>query len=93
MEMSNLNRMDVNKEESDQTDLAPALVTSNSVVNQRMTIAGGFLDIALFVSNVEHLKFIYDTGKEDIEYYDLLLAVLFTSLSLQVLCQIIIVLN
>jgi hypothetical protein len=40
---------------------------SQSLVNQRITIAGGFLDFALFIADVEHLKFIIDTGKEDVK--------------------------
>jgi len=62
------------------------LINSESIVNQRMaSIAGGFLDFALFVADVEHLKFILDTGKEDVKNYDLLLGLLITSLSLQVI--------
>ena len=57
---------------------------SESVISQRITIAGGFLDVALFVADVEHLKFIFDTGKDDIDYYNLLLVLLITSLVLQV---------
>lgn len=62
-------------------------VSSESVVSQRITIAGGFLDIALFVADVEHLKFIFDTGKDDIDYYNLLVGLLFTSLALQVMLE------
>ncbi len=40
---------------------------SQSIVNQRITIAGGFLDFALFIADVEHLKFIIETGKEDVK--------------------------
>jgi hypothetical protein len=57
---------------------------SQSVVKQRVTIAGGFLDFALFVADVGHLKFIIDTGPQDTKSYDFLLGLLITSLSLQV---------
>jgi Tfp pilus assembly protein PilO len=40
---------------------------SQSYINQRITIAGGFLDFALFVADIEHLKFIIETGKEDVK--------------------------
>ena len=87
MEMSNksmerVNRINETKEESE--DIKKKTINTDSIVNQRITIAGGFLDVALFVADVEHLKFIFDTGKQDIEYYDLLLGLLFTSLALQV---------
>ncbi|CAG2177158.1 unnamed protein product [Oppiella nova] len=61
---------------------------SNAIVSQRMTIAGGFLDVALFVADVEHLKFIFDTGRADVQYYDLLLGLLFASLILQIVVGI-----
>ena len=77
MEMP-LHSREVDKEVEETTN-------SESIVSQRMSIAGGFLDVALFVADVEHLKFIFDTGKADIEYYDLLLGLLFSSLTLQVL--------
>lgn len=51
---------------------------------QHMTIAGSFLDFALFVADVEHLKFILDAGKDKINYYTLLVVLLIGSLSLQV---------
>ncbi len=57
---------------------------SRSLVKQRITIAGGFLDFALFVADVGHLKFIIETGPQDTKSYDLLLGLLITSLSLQV---------
>ena len=56
-----------------------------SVISQRMTIAGVFFDIALFVSDVEHLKFTIDWGKDAIVNYNLILGLLITSLSLQVI--------
>lgn len=52
---------------------------------QHMTIAGSFLDFALFVADVEHLKFILDAGKEKIDYYTMLIVCLIASLSLQVI--------
>lgn len=52
---------------------------------QHMTIAGSFLDFALFVADVEHLKFILDAGKDKINYYTLLVVLIIGSLALQVL--------
>lgn len=66
-------------------DGLPVKVDSNSIVGQRMTIAGVFFDIALFVADVEHMKFIIDSGKESIDNYHLLLGLLIGSLSLQLL--------
>lgn len=51
---------------------------------QHMTIAGSFLDFALFVADVEHLKFILDAGKNNVNYYILLIMLLVGSLILQV---------
>ncbi len=51
---------------------------------QHMTIAGSFLDFALFVADVEHLKFILDAGKDKINYYTLLVVLIIGSLTLQV---------
>ena len=51
---------------------------------QQMTIAGSFLDFALFVADVEHLKFILDLGTRRVTYYAFLLGLLITSLTLQV---------
>ena len=51
---------------------------------QHLTIAGGFLDFALFVADVEHLKFLLDTGSEHVKYYVLLIIMLCASLILQV---------
>lgn len=51
---------------------------------QHMTIAGSFLDFALFVADVEHLKFILDSGKDRINYYTLLVVLIIGSLALQV---------
>lgn len=56
----------------------------------QMTIAGGFLDFALFVADVEHLKFILDAGKDDIKYYTLLLILLISSLLIQVMSWLIV---
>lgn len=56
-----------------------------SVISQRMTIAGVFFDIALFVSDVEHLKFTIDWGRDAIENYSLILGLLISSLSLQLI--------
>ena len=56
-----------------------------SLVSQRMTIAGVFFDIALFVADVEHLKFVIDEGKETLDNYALLLGLLIGSLSIQIL--------
>nr|XP_027206280.1 probable serine/threonine-protein kinase vps15 isoform X2 [Dermatophagoides pteronyssinus] len=50
---------------------------------QHLTIAGGFLDFALFVADVEHLKFLLDTGSEHVKYYVLLIIMLCASLILQ----------
>ena len=51
---------------------------------QHMTIAGSFLDFALFVADVEHLKFLLDAGKDNMKYYTMLVALLIASLVLQV---------
>ncbi|XP_054169328.1 uncharacterized protein LOC128966505 [Oppia nitens] len=74
----------------EQPDDGVHTINSDSIVSNRMTIAGGFLDVALFVADVEHLKFIFDTGRDDIEYYNLLLGLLFTSLVLQIAVGILI---
>ena len=55
---------------------------------QHMTIAGSFLDFALFVADVEHLKFILDAGKDKINYYTMLIVLLIGSLALQVSWQL-----
>lgn len=81
----------------DQTDSVPRLqtlstssITSPSLKkgirsSYQITIAGGFLDFALFVADVEHLKFVLDAGKDDIKYYTLLLILLISSLLIQVI--------
>ena len=51
---------------------------------QHMTIAGSFLDFALFVADVEHLKFLLDAGQDNIKYYTMLVGLLIASLALQV---------
>ena len=56
----------------------------SSMISKRVTIAGGFLDFALFTANVEHLKFIIETGPDDVSHYTMLLWLLFISLGLQV---------
>ncbi|OTF74642.1 hypothetical protein BLA29_009321 [Euroglyphus maynei] len=50
---------------------------------QHLTIAGGFLDFALFVADVEHLKFLLDTGSDHVKYYTLLIVMICASLILQ----------
>lgn len=55
-----------------------------SMISKRVTIAGGFLDFALFTANVEHLKFVIETGPDDVSHYTMLLWLLFISLGLQV---------
>ncbi|CAG2116535.1 unnamed protein product [Medioppia subpectinata] len=65
-----------------------ATIDSNAVVSQRMTIAGGFLDVALFVADVEHLKFVIETGKDSVRYYTLLMTLLLLSLILQIVVGI-----
>jgi len=52
---------------------------------QHMTIAGSFLDFALFVADVEHLKFLLDSGEENIRYFKMLIGLLCTSLALQLI--------
>jgi hypothetical protein len=59
------------------------LVNSESIVSKRLTIAGGFLDFALFSANVEHLKFVVETGHL-MKHYELLLSLLIISLVMQV---------
>ncbi|KAG8201343.1 hypothetical protein JTE90_016820 [Oedothorax gibbosus] len=54
------------------------------VMTRRITIAGGFLDIALFTANCEQLKFVLELGKWHI-YYNEVLGLLITSLVLQLL--------
>lgn len=51
---------------------------------QHLTIAGGFLDFALFVADVEHLKYLLDVGSDHVKYYILLIILLCASLILQV---------
>ena len=58
--------------------------TSGYRMIQHMTLAGSFLDFALFVADVEHLKFLLDSGKDNVKYYVLLMVLLITSLALQV---------
>ncbi|XP_075585496.1 uncharacterized protein LOC124498256 isoform X2 [Dermatophagoides farinae] len=50
---------------------------------QHLTIAGGFLDFALFVADVEHLKYLLDVGSDHVKYYILLIILLCASLILQ----------
>lgn len=56
----------------------------NSLMTRRITIAGGFLDIALFTANCEQLKFVLELGTLHI-YYNHVLGLLITSLVLQLL--------
>ncbi|GFT94353.1 hypothetical protein NPIL_178061 [Nephila pilipes] len=56
----------------------------NHLITRRITIAGGFLDIALFTTNCEQLKFVLELGEFHI-YYNQVLALLITSLVLQLL--------
>lgn len=62
----------------------PTLPAFEYLVSRRITIAGGFLDFALFTANVEHLKFIIESGAEAISHYHFLYALLIISLILQV---------
>ena len=84
---SNSREMSVNSEANeDLTDSTEVLAKSgSSLISQRATIAGVFFDIALFVADVEHMKFILDSGKQSIDNYGLLLGLLCTSLALQLL--------
>jgi hypothetical protein len=61
----------------------PDFVNNDSIVSKRLTIAGGFLDFALFSANVEHLKFVVETGHL-MKHFELLLSLLIISLVLQV---------
>lgn len=61
------------------------IANSNFRIAQQMTVAGSFLDFALFVADVEHLKFLIDSGKENVEYYNFLMGLLITSLVLQII--------
>lgn len=73
-------------EKTDSADSSEPLVKpGSSLISQRATIAGVFFDIALFVADVEHLKFIIDSGKESIDNYGLMLGLLCASLSVQFL--------
>ena len=58
---------------------------------QQMTIAGSFLDFALFVADVEHLKFLFDAGEENIKYYKFLIRMLILSLALQLIVVVLLV--
>ena len=51
---------------------------------QYLSIAGGSLDFALLVSNVQHVKFIIDTGQENVPYFTFLITLLLVSIALQV---------
>ncbi|KFM68874.1 Ninjurin-2, partial [Stegodyphus mimosarum] len=63
----------------------PTFSTAGShLMTRRITIAGGFLDIALFTANCEQLKFVLELGYFDI-YYKHVLGLLITSLVLQLL--------
>lgn len=57
---------------------------TNNIMTRRITIAGGFLDIALFTANIEQLKFILEVGPFYI-YYRQVLGLIITSLVLQML--------
>ncbi|GFY18296.1 hypothetical protein TNCV_2047021 [Trichonephila clavipes] len=59
-------------------------VAGNHLITRRITIAGGFLDIALFTTNCEQLKFVLELGEFHI-YYHQVLVLLITSLVLQLL--------
>lgn len=72
------------KEESSGSGAMAPVPPHVSRHKQQMTIAGSFLDFALFVADVEHFKFVLDAGKENIQYYYLLVTLLCTSLVLQV---------
>lgn len=66
----------------------PTMTTVTSSSSQRlaqhMTVAGSFLDLALFVADVEHLKYLLDVGKANVKYYNLLLFLIGASMFLQV---------
>ena len=55
----------------------------NQVIN-KVAIAGGCLDLALFSSNVQMLKKIIDDGPNVLNYYKLILYLIISSLALQV---------
>ncbi|KAH9405767.1 hypothetical protein TYRP_014063 [Tyrophagus putrescentiae] len=59
---------------------------------QYLSIAGGSLDFALLVSNVQHVKFIIDTGQENVPYFTFLITLLLVSIALQLLVVIFILL-
>ncbi|GBL96469.1 hypothetical protein AVEN_229923-1 [Araneus ventricosus] len=56
----------------------------NHLITRRITIAGGFLDIALFTTNCEQMKFVLELGEFHV-YYHQVLGLLITSLILQLL--------
>lgn len=61
-------------------------VKEELILNRNSAIVGGFLDFALFTADVEHLKYVIESGKDGIRHYDLLLWSLIASLALQVSC-------
>ncbi|KAF8785892.1 uncharacterized protein LOC129958955 [Argiope bruennichi] len=61
-----------------------AKTAGNHLITRRITIAGGFLDIALFTTNCEQMKFVLELGEYHI-YYRQVLGLLITSLILQLL--------
>ncbi|XP_015926879.1 ninjurin-2-like [Parasteatoda tepidariorum] len=59
-------------------------VVPNPLITRRISIAGGFLDIALFSANCEQLKFVLELGNLHI-YYNEVLGLIIASLVLQLL--------
>ena len=90
--MSNSREISENASNLDETGIDSSKIDKQvvkgevqSLMSQRMTIAGVFFDIARFVSDVEHLKFVIDAGSDTLNNYALLLTLLIVSLSLQLL--------
>lgn len=69
---------------SNQPDGDKKSMKKELVINRNAAIVGGFLDLAIFTADVEHLKFVIEAGKSSVKYYDLLFGCLVATLSLQV---------
>ena len=50
----------------------------------KKTIAQGLLDVALLTANASQLKYVLQVGRENHPFYDLMLALIITSIVLQV---------
>ncbi|XP_054709622.1 ninjurin-B-like [Uloborus diversus] len=81
-------KMEIIPSSTDDAKATETKVTANDfgsqLMTRRITIAGGFLDIALFTANCEQLKFVLELGNFHI-YYQQVLGLIITSLILQLL--------